>query len=66
MGSLLHRFGDKIKGCIEGFDRIVFKGTLRPIAFALGMQSLLQSKGVFKKYFQYLITYLITCLFLIK
>lgn len=22
MDSLLHRFGDKIKGCIEGFDRI--------------------------------------------
>lgn len=49
MDTLLHRFGEKIKGCIEGFDRIVFKGTLRPIAYALGMQAFLQSHGVLNK-----------------
>ncbi len=49
MDTLLHRLGDKIKGCIEGFDRIVFKGTLRPIAFSLGMQAFLQSQGVLNK-----------------
>ena len=26
MDTLLHRFGSKIKGTIEGFDRLVFKG----------------------------------------
>ena len=46
MDSLLHRFGDKIKRCIEGFDQIVFKGILCPIAFSLRMQSLLQPKGI--------------------
>ena len=38
MDKLLHKYGGKIKGVIEGFDRIVFKGTLRPLCFALGMQ----------------------------
>ncbi len=49
MDSLLHRFGDKIKGCIEGFDRIVFKETLRPIAFALGMQSFIYHQVIPEK-----------------
>lgn len=26
MDTLLHRFGEKIKGCLKGFDRIIFKG----------------------------------------
>jgi hypothetical protein len=44
MDTLLHRFGSIIKGSIEGFDRLVFKGTLKPIAFALGMQAFLKTK----------------------
>lgn len=49
MDTLLHRFATIIKGSIEGFDRLVFKGTLKPIAFALGMQVFLKSKGVLNK-----------------
>ena len=49
MDTLLHRFSTIIKGSIEGFDRLVFKGTLKPIAFALGMQAFLKSKGVLNK-----------------
>lgn len=33
MDTLLHRFSTIIKGNIEGFDRLVFKGTLKPIAY---------------------------------
>ncbi|HEY9062992.1 MAG TPA: hypothetical protein VIO64_21230 [Pseudobacteroides sp.] len=49
MDTLLHRFGSIIKGSIEGFDRLIFKGTLKPIAYALGMQAFLKSQGVLNK-----------------
>ena len=49
MDTLLHRFGGKVKGVIEGFDRIVFKGILRPICYAAGMQIFLSKKGVLNK-----------------
>ena len=49
MDTLLHRFGSIIKGSIEGFDRLVFKGTLKPISFALGMQAFLRTQGVLNK-----------------
>ena len=49
MDTLFHRFQDKIKGVLEGFDRIVFKGTLRPLCFALGMQTFLSNQGVLNK-----------------
>jgi hypothetical protein len=49
MNSLLHRFRDIIKGCIKGFDRIVFKGMIRPISYSGGMQSLLENQGVLNK-----------------
>jgi hypothetical protein len=49
MDTLLHRFQGKVKGVIEGFDRIVFKGFLRPIAFAAGMERYLRRHGVLNK-----------------
>ena len=49
MDSLLHRFDGKIKGVIEGFDRIVFKGILRPLCFVGGMQVFLNRNGVLNK-----------------
>ncbi|GHV24111.1 hypothetical protein FACS189465_0650 [Clostridia bacterium] len=49
MDTLLHKLGEKVKGVIEGFDRIVFKGFLKPIAFGAGMQRLLQSHRVLNK-----------------
>lgn len=52
MDTLLHRFGSVIKGCISGFDRIVFKGYLRPIMFAAGMQNFLGRHGVLNKHYK--------------
>ena len=49
MDTLLHKYAEKIKGVIEGFDRIVFKGILKPICYAAGMQMYLKSQGVLNK-----------------
>lgn len=49
MDILLHKLSGIIKGTIQGFDRIVFKGILRPIAYAAGMQIFLQRNGVLNK-----------------
>ena len=49
MDTLLHRFGDKIKGVLEGFDRIVFKGRLGPLCRAAGMAAFLYHQGVLNK-----------------
>jgi hypothetical protein len=49
MDTLFHRFGDKIKGVIEGFDRIVFKGILNPICYSAGLQIFLHSRGILNK-----------------
>ena len=44
MDTLLHKYGEKIKGVIEGFDRIVFKGFLRPLCYAAGMEYFLRKR----------------------
>ena len=49
MDTFLQRFGDKIKGVITGFDRIVFKGCIRPLMFAEGAMSFLRFRGVLNK-----------------
>jgi hypothetical protein len=49
MDTLLHRFGAIIKGSIEGFDRLIFKGTLKALSFAAGMQSFLRTQAVLNK-----------------
>jgi hypothetical protein len=49
MDTLWHKYDKKIKGVIEGFDRIVFKGFLRPISFTAGMQYFLRRNGVLNK-----------------
>jgi len=49
MDTLFHRFKDSVKGVLEGFDRIVFKGILRPIAYTSGMQSFLFNRNILNK-----------------
>ncbi len=52
-GSFLKKVCKKNKlfqrNVIEGFDRLVFKGTLKPISFALGMQAFLRTQEVLNK-----------------
>lgn len=49
MNTFIQRFTGKIKGVIKGFDRIVFKGCLRPIAYADGAMAFLRWRGVLNK-----------------
>ena len=49
MDSFVQRFAGKIKGVISGFDRIIFKGCLRPLMFADGAMSFFRSRGVLNK-----------------
>lgn len=52
MDSFLHKFGSFIKGCISGFDRLVFKGYLRPLMYPAGMQDYLAKHGVLNKHYR--------------
>lgn len=49
MEAFLQMFGSKLKGCITGFDRLVFKGMLRPLLFAAGAQAFLAARGILNK-----------------
>jgi len=49
METFLQQFGSKIKGVLTGFDRIVFKGCLRHLAYAEGAARFLAGRGVLNK-----------------
>ena len=42
---------DEISGVVSGFDRLVFRGTLRSIAYAAGRNRYLSSNEVLLKHF---------------
>lgn len=46
MKRFIQRFADKIIGVLSGWDRLVLRGTLRPIAFSAGMMVFLWEKQV--------------------
>ena len=52
MDTLLNKFSHLVNGLILGFDRIVFKGMLRPIMYPEGMQNYLKSKDILNKDFK--------------
>ena len=52
MDTLLSKLGAKVNSVITGFDRIVFKGIIRPIMYAAGMESFLSSRKVLNKDFK--------------
>ena len=51
MQEFIARHRDRIKGTLSGFDRLVFRGTLRSIAYPDGMQSYLRSNDILLKDF---------------
>ena len=51
MQEFLSRHADRVMGVVSGFDRIVFRGHLRNLMFAAGMESFLNSVGVLRKDF---------------
>ena len=48
MRGLVARFGRAVKGVLTGFDRIVFKATILPLAHEDGAMSFLGWRGVLK------------------
>ena len=51
MERFLKRHEGRIKGIISGFDRILFRGTLRSICYSKGMEIWLSSRGILMKNF---------------
>jgi hypothetical protein len=49
MKRFIQRFSDKIIGVLSGFDRLVFRGNLRRVAFPEGLMSLLWHRRVLLK-----------------
>jgi hypothetical protein len=47
MNEFISRYADHISGVLTGFDRLVFRGTLRNIAYAQGMDKCRTLNGVF-------------------
>jgi hypothetical protein len=51
MNKFIAKFADQIQGTVSGFDRLVFRGTLRRIVYEAGMKSYLWQNQVLLKEF---------------
>jgi hypothetical protein len=51
MERFLKRHGDRVIGILSGFDRVLFRGTLRSISYVQGMEIFLSSQHVLLKDF---------------
>jgi hypothetical protein len=56
MNSLIERSSNLIKGCVTGFDRIVFKGLILPLVHAKGAISFCRSNRILNKDYKKWIT----------
>lgn len=56
MGSLLQRYSEKIKDCLHGFGRIVFKGTIRRLMYEARTASFFRLRNVLNKDYKEWIT----------
>jgi len=57
MNGFLERHSDKITGMLSGFDRIVFRGYLKYLAYTAGFEAFLVCQGVlFKEFSKYVQT----------
>ena len=44
------KYGSKIAGSLSGFDRLIFWGTLRPLAYPAGLRSYLSWAGIHSRF----------------
>ena len=51
MQSFTAKYSDKIQGVLSGFDRLIFRGYLRKIAYTFGLNSYLWANHVLLKDF---------------
>ena len=52
MKQFIARFEDQIQGTLSGFDRVVFRGTLRRLTHSQGMKMYLIQNGILCKQYQ--------------
>jgi len=52
MGMFTTRYGSKIAGILSGFDRLIFRGTLRQLSHANGLEGYLKWAGILLKDFR--------------
>jgi hypothetical protein len=52
MKQFIARFEDQIQGTLSGFDRVVFRGSLRRLTYAEGMKTYLNLNGILCKQYQ--------------
>lgn len=51
MNQFVKKYSSKLVGVVSGFDRLVLKGTLRPLSYPAGMMNFLYEKEVLLKDF---------------
>ena len=51
MKTFLQKHASSVMGILSGFDRLVFRGSLREICYARGMRRYLSQAGVLLKVF---------------
>lgn len=51
MNPFIQKYGEKVTGTLSGWDRVVFRGTLRMLCFVDGMMGYLSHAGVLLKDF---------------
>src|SRR5437016_4467564 len=51
MNRFTAKYADRLIGTLSGFDRLVFRGTLRRLAFVEGLRDYLSARGVLLKEF---------------
>jgi hypothetical protein len=51
MERFMTRHGDRIAGILTGFDRVIFRGTLRSLSYPQGLEAFLATRGVLIKHF---------------
>ena len=51
MDKFTAKYADKIQGVLSGFDRLVFRGSLRKIAYVFGLKGYLWANQVLLKDF---------------
>src|SRR5210317_1251313 len=51
MNQFIQKYDEKVTGTLTGWDRVVFRGTLRMLCFADGMMGYLSRVGVLLKDF---------------
>ena len=53
MRAFIHKFSDSITGILSGFDRLVFRGTLRQLSYVAGMRTYLSYSSILLKDFSH-------------